>query len=223
MSIVESKLDDIRKLKSKGTGFRNLKNFKKALEIYEQAIAELRALDASNQVLESEAGDVRAELADTYGIEGGTYRRWADLPNHLDLALERYRTGLEIERIDKRSTYNASNVITLAITQEKKPLDAAIMEDLDRVIQGLEAYTAGPRADEFWAWADLGQFYLLRNDLEQARASYRSALERGPTTAELRRHIEILHELVEATRASAKELSLNVQAVIAELQQWQPA
>ena len=220
MSTVASKLDDIRTLKRRATGFRNLKDFKKALAIFEQAIAELKTLQASDQITKTEASEVRVELADTYGMEGGTYSRWDELPNHLELALEQYRTGLEIERIDKKSTYNASNVIRLGITLEKTPPDAAMMEDIDRVIQGLGTDTAGERADEFWAWADLGQFYLLRNDLNKARAIYRSAMERGPTTPELQRHIEILRELAEATRASAKELSRNLEAAIAELEQW---
>jgi tetratricopeptide (TPR) repeat protein len=217
----EPTLDAIRKLKQKGTAYRNLGNFERALNTFEQAIADLKALLESGHLDAREARELRAELADTYGMEGGTFRRWLDRSDHLDRALEQYRKGLEIERVEKKSTYNASNVITLSITQDQRPLDAGLREDLNRVIQQLEEATAGPRADEFWAWADLAQFYLLRGDLDKARSSYNEALQRGPTAQESRRHLEILRGLVEAIRPSAPALAERIGAVVKEWEQSQ--
>jgi len=216
-----SELGDIKELKQKATGVRNLGRYSQALNMFDKAITGLKTLEESGRLDKYEASNVRAELADTYGMKGGVYRRWVELPNHLDLALEQYRKGLEIERIDKRSTYNASNVISLAITQDRKPLDVGLLEELDRVIQRLEVETKGDRADEFWAWADLAQFYLLRNDAPRARSGYKQALERGPTAEERQRYVDILRGLAQATQASSPELAQRITAFVEEIEQSQ--
>jgi uncharacterized protein HemY len=110
-----------------------------------------------------------------------------------------------------------------SITQEgKSPLNAELQQDLDRVIKQLEHETKGPRADEWWAWSDLGQFYLLRNDFEKARGTYKRGLQTGPTTQERRRHLEILRELRERTSQTDPVLAASIEAVIKELEQSSP-
>jgi hypothetical protein len=117
--------------------------------------------------------------------------------------------------VDKLSTYNASNVITLGITlRDLAPLDPQVQEDLDRVIAELEVTTGGRRGDEWWAWSDLGQFYLLRDRPDRARAAYRSAVRTGPTSDELIRHCQILAELRDATRGNAPGISRNIDETI---------
>jgi tetratricopeptide (TPR) repeat protein len=214
-------IDDARRIKQRATVLRNLKKYAAALEQFDVAIDRLNAVLALPDVEAPDVRLARAELADTYGMKGGTYRRWADLPNHRALAHEQYRQGLEVERTDRQSTYNAGNVITLSISDEHKALDAALREDLDRVIADLTAATSGPRADEFWAWSDLAQFHLLRKDVPMARSTYQQALQRGPKADELKRHLDVLRELADGTRAYDAELSGMIATTIKELEQSQ--
>jgi hypothetical protein len=214
--------DDVKKTKQRATVFRNLKKYADAIKLFDVAIEQLEELLATAGSDPIKTREIQAELSDTYGMKGGTYRRWTDLHNNLDLALEQYRKGLDIERLTKQSTYNASNVITLSITHERKPLDGNTLQDLDTVIKRLEEETRGPRADEFWAWADLAQFQLLRKNPEQASDSYHEALQRGPKADELKRHIDVLRDLVDGTRSFDKELSDHVAAKITELLRAQP-
>ena len=212
-------LASLKKLKQTGTALRNIGSYKGAMDTFDEVIKVLRTLEAG-ALSEEEARDCRVELADTYGMKGGTYRRWQEVtPNHLDLALQEYRKGLELEELDDRSTYNASNVITLAITREgKSPMDAELSQALNRVIDSLERDTREARADEWWAWSDLGQFYLLRNEPDKALISYRRALETGPTAKERRRHVEILRELQTTLKSVAPAISDHVDAIVKQLE-----
>jgi tetratricopeptide (TPR) repeat protein len=214
-------LDDVKKTKQKATVFRNLKKYKEAIDLFDVANGQAEELLATVGSDATKTRETQAEIADTYGMKGGTYRRWTNRDNNLDLALEQYRKGLAIEHVIKESTYNMSNVITLGISHERKPLDARALQDLDTVVKRLITETSGPRADEFWAWADLAQFALLRKDTQAARASYREALQRGPKADELKRHIDILRELAEGTSAFDKEMSDGITATITELERAQ--
>lgn len=203
---------DIREIKREATAARNLEEWDEAIRLFNDAVAALNELLENTGADEKKAREIRTELADTYGMKGGTYRRMGELSN----ALAAYRRGLDLERVDKRSTYNASNVVTLGITLENmSPLQPEIQEDLDRVIMELEdATTEGGRGDEWWALSDLGQFYLLRNLPDKAREAYRRALKKGPTTDELIRHCQILEELRNATRTNAPEISRNIDEIL---------
>jgi tetratricopeptide (TPR) repeat protein len=214
-------LDDVRRIKQKATVLRNLKKYKEALEQFDAAVQKLDALLVSAECDADDARAARVELADTYGMKGGTYRRWVEHPDHRRLALQQYRKGLVEERKDKQSTYNAGNVIALSISDERIPLDDALRSDLDRGIDELTHATQGRRKDEFWAWADLAQLHLVRKDLDQARASYRKALDTGPKPDELRRHIDVLRELGEGARAFDIELGDMIASTIRELEQAQ--
>jgi tetratricopeptide (TPR) repeat protein len=214
------KIDEIRALKRKGTALRNIKDFDAALSEFDSAIDELKTLLGQKGLNDQELRILRVELADTYGMKGGTYRRMVAEPNRLSLALAAYRLGRDLEEVEQQSTYNTSNVIILAVTHDKRnPLDPDLREDISRVIEQLEKETEGPRADEWWAWSDLAQFLLLKNDLPNARESYRRGLLTGPTAQELKRHLEILHELREATRDCAKELSNDIETAVKELEE----
>ncbi len=215
-------LDEVRRIKQTATVFRNLKEYQQAIDAFDTAIKELNQLLAEGVLNERDAFEARAEMADTFGMKGGTYRRWQDMSNNLGLALGQYRKGLEIEREQKQSTYNSSNVITLSIALEKRPLDEKMLQVLDSVVERLEKETRGPRADEFWAWADLAQFYLLRKDRLKASDAYHEALQRGPKAEEVKRHLDLLRDLAEGTLAFDREMSDGITATIGELEQAQP-
>jgi len=217
--MIADKLERIRELKRRATAFRNRKKYKESLQLLDTAIADLKDLQKAEDIDEHEAQAVRAELADTYGMKGGVYRRIPEL----NRALAEYRCGMQIEDLDKQSTYNASNVITLSISQEHKaPSDPDLSEHLHRVIDDLEQKTQAGRSDEWWAWSDLGQFYLLRNDVDKSRSVYRRAIQTGPTGEEYRRHLDILHELAAATRESTPDVSKGISQMLAELERQTP-
>jgi len=199
------------------TALRNEGKFDQALQLLDSAIEQLTAQRARATDPES-SRRLQEDLAEAYGMKGGVHRRYVTEPNHLDLALESYKDGCKIERVLEHSTYNSSNVITLEITHQKKPLDLKLQKDLDRVIKNLEGETKGKRSDEFYAWADLAQFYLLRGDERRAREAYREALNQGPSAAALKRHIEILRELADGIRASSSDTADSIAAMARELE-----
>ncbi len=139
---------EARALKKRATPLRNRGQLDRALETLDRAIQLLESLRAEPDLTQVLAKEVRAELADTFGMKGGIFRRAGDL----DAALTAYSTGREMEIQDGQSTYNLSNVITLSITQKGlSPTDPAIRTDLKRAIEHLETEIAGARSDEWWA------------------------------------------------------------------------
>lgn len=204
-------LANIEAIKEDATAARNLKDWDESLALFDEAIAALRSLLEDAGPDESAARDIRAELADTYGMKGGTYRRMGKMPE----ALAEYKRGLDLERVDKLSTYNASNVISLGITLENlSPLEPQVQDDLDRVIAELEKTTSERRGDEWWAWSDLGQFNLLRDHPDRAREAYRSAMKKGPCSDELIRHCQVLVELRDSTKSTAPGISQNIGEIL---------
>ena len=213
----ESRLNEAKELKVKATAFRNRGQLDRALAALDKAIEALDSLQREKDLDSRSAVDVRAELADTYGMKGGIYRRLQQKQQ----ALTEYRKGLKIEQIDQQSTYNLSNVITLGITEEHiSPADPSMREMLDDAIKPLEEQVRGARSDEWWALTDLAQFYLLANKPDEARSYYERARKTGPTSQEYGRHIDILRELVEATKDNAPDISKNIAATTAYLERY---
>jgi tetratricopeptide (TPR) repeat protein len=214
--MLDPKLDEVRALKKKATALRNRGRLEAAKTALDESIEALESTLAAQDLPESEAREVRAELADTFGMKGGVLRRQGDLL----AALASYEQGLAVEEVDRQSTYNLSNVIALSITQKgQSPRDPELHRHLEPAIAHLKAETAGPRRDEWWAWSDLAQFYLLNDELGKARACYANARERtGVTAEEINRHVAILRELSEKTAETAPDISKNLQIAIQELE-----
>lgn len=212
----DPRLTEARVLKGKATALRNRGEFKRALDALDEAIRMLETQLPDYEQMIINKKELRAELADTYGMKGGLFRRL----DKLDFALAAYAMGARIEESDNLSTtYNRSNVITLSITAKGlRPTDPEIRRLLVDVIQQLEVDITGPRSDEWWAWSDLAQFYLLNGELDKARACYTNALSKtGATSSEITRHVTILKELAEMTKESAPTISEGIGAVIDEL------
>jgi tetratricopeptide (TPR) repeat protein len=207
---------EARVLKSKATALRNRGEFKRALDSLDEAIRVLEAKRSDCEPTTIDEKEVRVELADTHGMKGGISRRMGED----DAALAAYTTGARIEKNGNLSTtYNRSNVITLSITAKGlAPTDQAIRMLLANVIEELERETKGPRRDEWWAWSDLAQFYLLNGEPDKARACYTNALSKtGATVSEIKRHVAILADLAGKIAESAPTIAANIRAAIAEL------
>jgi tetratricopeptide (TPR) repeat protein len=213
--MVGSRLDEARGLKKKATALRNRGQYERAQNTLDEAVRLLSTLLKERELPVREAKDIRAELADTFGMKGGVFRRAGDL----SAALAAYQEGRKVEEIDQESTYNLSNVIGLTVTQKgESPNDPILRKDLARAIEHIEREIAGPRRDEWWAWSDLGQFYLLNNEPDKARSCYSDGRKQaGPTAEEIKRHVAILEELSERTAATAPEIAANIRTQITEL------
>jgi tetratricopeptide (TPR) repeat protein len=214
--IADPPLTEARALKRRATALRNRGELGQAQEALDEAIRVLATLLSEHTSTATDAGELRAELADTYGMKGGIFRR-AGEP---DAALKAYETGAEIEESDKLgTTYNRSNVITLSITEKGlNPTGHEIRELLANIIRELESETAGARRDEWWAWSDLGQFYLLNGEPDKARACYSNTISKtGATADEIRRHVTILGELAAKTAATAPGIAASISAMVEEL------
>jgi hypothetical protein len=79
--------------------------------------------------------------------------------------------------------------------------------DIEKAITELKKKTGGTRTDEWWAWSDLGQLYLLQADVNRAVEAYERARKTGPATGEYQRHIAGLKQLLEVTRQTAPEVA----------------
>lgn len=218
--MLEERLEELRARKKEATVLRNLGEFDDALTIFDEVIEQLEQMRTEDDVDPGDAAEIRTELADTFGMKGGVYRRF-DNPPRLEDALSEYKKGRAIEKIDGKSTYNLTNTITLRITLgEALPTDSDMRDDLKVATEKLEQDTQGARDDEWWAWSDLGQFHLLRNELDEARRSYERALKTGPTRGECKRHITILKELANATKENVPVVARNIDEVIEELTRY---
>lgn len=78
------------------------------------------------------------------------------------------------------SSYSLVNAITLPIEMGRKT--GADQADLLRnAVRALSHQTGGERRLDRWAWADLGQCYLLLRDLPRAQEAYKSFRKHGTT------------------------------------------
>ena len=174
-----STLDEIRNVKLWAIAMRNLSDFDSATKLLDDASAALERMRTNPGP--GTVAEIRVELADTYGMKGGVYRR----QNRLHDAFGEYKKGREIEKLDGQSTYNLSNVIALGVTEEGiSPLDPGMKADIETAIAELKKKTGGTRTDEWWAWSDLGQLYLLQADSAQALDAYEQARKTGAATDE---------------------------------------
>jgi tetratricopeptide (TPR) repeat protein len=208
-------LEAVRALKSRATAERNRGRLDRAQQRLDEAVAALQQLCADTTLDARSQQEVRAELADTFGMKGGVYRR----ENRLADALEAYQRGLELEQQGGTSTYNLGNVIALSIAEEGLSPEVPPLSDyLARGIQVLRQATGSDRRDEWWAWADLAQFLLLAGQPDKAREAYANGRRQaGPSNEEMQRHAAVLLELARETATTAPGISKSLQAAVREL------
>lgn len=205
-------------LKSRATSLRNRKRYEQALAAFAEAVQYLEdylgRVEARGAASGAELSKLRNELADTLGMIGGVYRRQDDLKK----ALESYERGLKYESTDRVSTYNLGNTIALSIiVAGNDPQNEPLVSRIKRVKEDLEAQTSGSgaaRIDEWWAWADLGQLYLLSGQPGEARRSFAAGLSTNPPRGEVERTILLLRQLAGGLPQSAAKIaeSMNQQA-----------
>jgi Flp pilus assembly protein TadD len=89
--------------------------------------------------------------------------------------------------------------------------------DIEEAIEKLKQKAAGTRTDEWWAWSDLGQLYLLLANDVQALEAYERARKTGPATDEYQRHLAGLRQLLEVTGQTAPSVALAIRSALSVL------
>lgn len=206
-------LSEVLKLKEKASALRNRERYDAALQALGEAERRLHAL------LTAAAGDerllalVRAELGDTLGMKGGVHRR----RNELEAALADYQAGVRAEGADSKSTYNLGNAVLLSILLQPSSIDdGTLHETIDVLLQRLRAQTEGPRADEWWAWADLAQFELLCGQDGAARLALMKGLSTGPSASEFQRPLDVLTEVGDKLKSAGHPRAAGINSFVAE-------
>lgn len=167
---VDEVLDRVRRLKQSAKTHVRFEAYSEALDDLQRAISLLEEaggewLDPTSPTPEPPAGLERAyeladELADCLGMQGGTLRRQGGIAQ----ALASYTAGSRFELDEKfgvMKSYNTVNALKMALLGE-----TAIASDripsVDEAIELISKQVAGARRMDRWAWADLGDCYLLK-------------------------------------------------------------
>jgi tetratricopeptide (TPR) repeat protein len=221
---VDYALAEVAKLKIRATGLRNRKELDQALAVLSEAVNYLEGclvrIQGEEARSRSERAKVRIELADTLGMMGGVCRR----QDNFSMALEFYEKGLTYESEDRVSTYNLGNTISLSIVvQRRDPQQEPLASRIATVLEELRTKTSGTdasRIDEWWAWADLGQLYLLSGRPDEARDSFSSGLNTNPPSDEVRRTLLLLRQLADSLPSSADSIARFIKAQASDLEAY---
>jgi tetratricopeptide (TPR) repeat protein len=214
--MINDPLDEVMALKQKAVVLRNRNKLELSLAVLDEAVSRLEVMRVEPGQAPHLQASILSELADTYGMKGGVNRRLGDLKT----ALAEYRAGLENEGPNTPSTYNLGNEIVLSITLGEARLDdPELRARMEEAVRRLKAQTAGPRSDEWWAWADLAQFSLLCGDVESARQAYQRGRATGPSASEIQRPLEVLSEIATALEeAKQPERAQQIRSFVSEMQ-----
>lgn len=191
--MLDDPLDEVLQLKRRAIALRNRGRHEDAQALLDGVLGRLQALDAASSQDEQQRAVIRAERADSLGMKGGIFRRQGDV----SAALAAYQEGVKTEGEDSPNTYNLGNVVQLSAMLSPQDLaEGRLDARIDELLARLERQVRGRRSDEWWAWADLAQFRLLRGDRAGAEAAMREGLKAtGPSAAEYARPLDLLAEL----------------------------
>ena len=224
---VDSLLKDAQAQKTKASGLRKRGNVDEAREILLDVIDDLEhvAQEASDTFYTSKEWlPVRKVFADTLGMVGGLERRLKHYPESLSW----YRKGLKIEDLDKVSTYNFGNEIVLTILSEESRLESptvqtALDDLIDRLRKAIDnsndaKMAAAVRTEQWWAWSDLGQAYLLKGMFDEALSAYEKGIrETNPSEGDRQSSKNVLVELGDDLATLSPEISRSLHAQAARL------
>ncbi len=144
--------------------------FKKGADFLQEAVLKLKAADG---------GDVPTDLAETYGALGGLLRRIGDARQ--DDALQAYSDGARLEKdFNLSSTYNRLNAIKLNLLKGKRSL-AELENEIALLANSIEGNlrTDSELRESGWAYADLGDCYVLSGNLDDAKDAYEKFIKKA--------------------------------------------
>ena len=133
-------------------------------------------------------------------------------------ALDAYQSGLKYEgdsRYGIDDSYNRVNTIVMRLLDDPGAIKREA-KTLDEAITLVTAQTAGPRRNQWWAWADLGLCQLLRGDVPAAKRAY-DRLKAGAKPTDYESTIEVLQQLLERFSGANPQVTRDLEQGIEHL------
>jgi tetratricopeptide (TPR) repeat protein len=191
--------DRVKELKEDASRMRIDRDYSRALSRLDRAIEILDSKFPTPSTLPAdptqEQRAICTDRADCYGMKGGILRRMEN-PGAQEQALACYEAGLTDERLGGQSTYCLSNAIVFSILLGKETLTShSLRARLSQIVRVLEKAVQDSLSQSRWAWADLGQFYLLSGRLEDALRCYDEYKRTGATERDFDTTLDILGKL----------------------------
>jgi hypothetical protein len=163
--------------KARAKSARDDKDWQDAIDILSDWID--RVQDAKEQIDKHANGRMEAELADLYGLVGGTQRRWgleaqgSDRDAHLAASITAYDEGFRYEQTLKAkdaTSYNRINRLVGRVLLDPSVLRAGVTapaevdmnHELGKAEEILTGQIESGRQRDPWAYCDLATVRLLR-------------------------------------------------------------
>ncbi|GAA2480028.1 hypothetical protein [Winogradskya humida] len=164
---------------------------------------------------ESQQAELAKALADAHGMLGGVEWRAGDLTE----AAAAYERGRAIEQDPQFGivdSYNLTNALVLRILLEPGDVES-FNEELRAARATVGLQVAGPRGEQWWAWADYGLLCLLTDATDEAARAYEQFRISGPGPADRESVGRVLHELADAVEQVDERRSRAIRDVAAGL------
>jgi tetratricopeptide (TPR) repeat protein len=177
-----SLLRDVRDLKRRSRRYRERDQLERAAEALQRALELMEprvrahdpAFETAGGIASQALRDLAAELADCYGSMAGIRRRF----DQLDVALDLYGKGRQLEltkayRIG--NTYNQVQWLVLQVLLRPALItgnDAVFAGEIDKTLQVLDEQVRTTRAQDPWAYSDIGLLRTLRGQESRAEEAW---------------------------------------------------
>lgn len=205
--------------------------YKKALKDLDQIItllsSELKSAERQLKNIEhQETGSIflqeyrhklASQLADTHGMMGGMYRRMAEYDRSmLDGAIEMYDMGRQYEvdpLYDVSNSYNLTNSIVMRVLKDPLNLERQ-KQKLQESILIIGRQVEEERKYDWWAWADLGELYLLDGKKDEALLAYDKLRSTGARVQDYDLIRKVLQDLTQALREANPSIAEAISSAI---------
>ncbi len=187
------------------------------LKSSEEQLKNIEDQEAAGIFLQEYRHKLASQLADTHGMMGGMYRRMAEYDQSmLDGAIEMYDMGRQYEidpSYDVSNSYNLTNSIVMRILKDPLNLER-LKQKIQEAILIIERQVEEERKYDWWAWADLGELYLLDSKKDEAFLAYDKLRSTGARVQDYDVIRNILQDLVQALRETYRSIAETISSAI---------
>jgi hypothetical protein len=238
---MENLFEKLRELKTKAKNRRDLKRYESAATCANQAIQTLEsALDSTDATEKSKLAD---QLADSYGLLGGIYRRWGlsvdgqQKNELLQKSFNAYNTGYEkYEKCEEYKIANSYNRLNRLVSYllinpasfSDGPVDLhdgqtlTVKERLESAGRNIDQQLKLERRGDIWAIADLALVKLLLES-ETPMAAYADFIAASPADYVYDSALSVLRPLSALELPVASKLKDAAELLEGKLQQIRPS
>jgi hypothetical protein len=210
--------------KASAKNARDEQDWQNAIDILEEWIE--RVQDAKRQIGPRATGRMEAELADLYGLVGGTQRRWglqlqgSERAAHLAASVRAYDEGFAYEKdlnAKDATTYNRINRLTGRVLLNSTALDGSdagspdidLIDELRQAEEIVTGQLESGRQRDPWALCDLATVRLLRGTPD-ALATLQKLLDLRPPKFVYESTLDTLEPLAQAAADIRPDLAMAV-------------